>query len=348
VKEELSTELYTDAEAFPALKPEWNSLLRRSGTNTVFLSWEWQRTWWDWFGQELELRIVAIRDGAELIGLAPLYSLLDGESEIALRLIGGIDLSDYLDMIVVADGRDAAVYDALWHFLTEERSDCWDVLDLHNVPASSQTLGMLSALATTSGRVEVTSRVEEVCPVITLPATWDQYLSSLKKKQRHEIRRKIRKANREAAVDWYYVDDLTTLDSEVEDFVALHRHSGTHKRDFMDERTQGFFRAIAGEALGRGWLRLAFLVINDTKAAAMFCFDFNDSFQVYNSGYDPDLYASLSTGIVLLSYCIRDAIERGCRTFDFLRGEEEYKYRFGGVRTEIHNLKLAKRRNSHV
>jgi CelD/BcsL family acetyltransferase involved in cellulose biosynthesis len=43
-----------------------------------------------------------------------------------------------------------------------------------------------------------------------------------------------------------------------------------------------------------------------------------------------------------MAYCIQDAIERGLKVFDFLRGEEEYKYRFGAVRTEIYNLRLAK------
>jgi CelD/BcsL family acetyltransferase involved in cellulose biosynthesis len=144
------------------------------------------------------------------------------------------------------------------------------------------------------------------------------------------------------------VDDSVSLDEEVEDFVMLHRKSGAHKKAFMDERMRGFFREIAGVAFDRGWLRLASLIINDVKAASMFCFEFSNTFLVYNSGYDPDLYPSLSTGIVLLAHCIRDAIERGLKVFDFLRGEEEYKYRFGGVRTEIHNLRLTKRWSTHV
>jgi CelD/BcsL family acetyltransferase involved in cellulose biosynthesis len=348
VNEELRVEVHEDASAFPELQREWNGLLQRSGTNTIFLTWEWQRTWWNWYGEESRLCILAVWDGPELVGVAPLHARSSSEGRGALQLVGGTELSDYLDVIMVADEREAAVYRALWDFLSSEYGRAWDVLDLHNIPALSPTLRILPALGGASANVEVTSVVEEVCPIINLPSSWDGYLALLSKKQRHEIRRKVSKASREAAVRWYYVDDSVSLDEEVEDFVMLHRKSGAHKKAFMDERAQGFFREIAGVAFERGWLRLASLIINDVKAASMFCFEFDNAFLVYNSGYDPDLYPSLSTGIVLLAHCIRDAIERGLKVFDFLRGEEEYKYRFGGVRTEIHNLRLTKGWSTHV
>jgi CelD/BcsL family acetyltransferase involved in cellulose biosynthesis len=180
-----------------------------------------------------------------------------------------------------------------------------------------------------------------VCPVVSLPSTWEQYLSLVNKKQRHEVRRKIRKANREAEVTWYYARNGASLESEVEDFIKLHQKSSGQKKAFMDDRMQAFFHAIARATLEQGWLKLAFLVVNKAKVASMFCFDYNDAILVYNSGYDPDLHSSLSPGIVLLAYCIEDAIEKGRITFDFLRGEEEYKYRFGGMRTEIHHLRIS-------
>jgi CelD/BcsL family acetyltransferase involved in cellulose biosynthesis len=348
VNEQLRVKVYEDASAFHELRRDWNGLLQRSGTNTMFLTWEWQRTWWTWYGGESGLCILAIRDGPELVAVAPLQRRSSSQERATLQLVGGTELSDYLDLIVVADEREAVVYGALWDFLCHEYGHAWDVLDLHNVPASSPTLRILPALAVASADVQVRSVVEGVCPVINLPSSWDDYLALLSKKQRHEVRRKLGKSSREAVVHWYYAADSALLDKEVEDFVMLHRKSDAQKKAFMDERTQGFFREIARAAFERGWLRLASLVVNDVKAASMFCFEFHKVFLVYNSGYDPDLYPSLSTGIVLLAHCIGDAIERGIKLFDFLRGEEEYKYRFGGVATEIHNLTLSRDRSTHV
>jgi CelD/BcsL family acetyltransferase involved in cellulose biosynthesis len=347
VNRKLSSIIHRETRAFLDLQQEWNALLLHSAANTVFLTWEWQHAWWDCFGQELELRLLELRDEDDLVGLAPLYALEDPSGLRTLQLVGGVEVSDYLDLIV-ARGSEEAVYKALWQVLTGEHALKWDVLDLHNVPTSSPSIERLTALAEASGAFEITDKVEEVCPVIELPSTWDQYLSSLNKKQRHEIRRKLRKADREAEVRWYYADAPASLDAEVEDFVSLHRKSAAEKEDFMDERMQEFFRRVARATFQRGWLRLAFLVINGVKAAAMFCFEYDDAFLVYNSGYDPQLYPSLSSGIVLLAHCIRDAIDRGQRVFDFLRGEEEYKYRFGGQRTEVRNLRIARRRSADV
>ena len=341
------SQIHRDTRAFLSLLREWNPLLLRSAANTIFLTWEWQKAWWDCFGQELDLWLLELRDGNDLVGLAPLYTLEAPSGLRNLQLVGGVEVSDYLDLIVATESEET-VYETFWQILADECALEWDVLDLHNVPASSSSLQRLTALAEGSGAFELTDTVEEVCPVIHLPTTWDQYLSSLNRKQRHEIRRKLRKANREAEVHWYYADDSSSLDTEVEDFISLHRKSAMEKEAFMDERMQDFFQHVARAAFERGWLRLAFLVLNGVKAATMFCFEYDGGFLVYNSGYDPEMYRSLSSGIVLLAYCVRDAIDRGLGVFDFLRGEEEYKYRFGGVRTEVRNLRIVRRRSSSV
>jgi CelD/BcsL family acetyltransferase involved in cellulose biosynthesis len=347
VNRQLHSEIHRDTRAFLSLQREWNPLLLRSPANTIFLAWEWQKAWWDCFGQSWELCLLELRDGDDLVGLAPLYTLEAPSGLRSLQFVGGVEVSDYLDLIVARDSEES-VYETFWGILADERAVEWDVLDLHNVPATSPTLERLTALVGAGGSFEVTNSVEEVCPVIHLPATWEEYISSLNKKQRHEVRRKLRKASREAEVQWYYAEDSTSLEAEVDDFISLHRKSAAAKEDFMDERMRDFFQRVARDTFQRGWLRLAFLVFDGVKAASMLCFEYDGKFLVYNSGYDPELYPSLSSGIVLLSYCIRDAIDRGLGVFDFLRGEEEYKYRFGGVRTEVRSLRIVRQRSGSV
>jgi len=334
-----TVETYTDVQRFLALERDWNDLLKRSRQDTIFLTWQWQKTWWDFLGQEAQLCIVTVRDGDELIGLAPLYTLPSNEGPKTLCLIGGVEVSDYLD-IVVASGREEMVYEALWELLTQEHDHPWEIIDLHNLPAASPTRTTLPTLAMRTKGVQVTMETEDVCPIINLPSSWEEYLSLLNKKQRHEVRRKIRKANKEGMVRWYCVQDDKAVQSEIEDFIELHEKSGRQKRAFMDQRMQSFFQAIAHSTFKQGWLRLYSLLINEVKTAALLCFDYNDSILVYNSGYDPQLHPSLSTGTVLLAYCIQDAIQEGRGVLDFLRGDEEYKYRLGGQDTEVYNLRI--------
>nr|NIO67997.1 GNAT family N-acetyltransferase [Anaerolineae bacterium] len=180
--------------------------------------------------------------------------------------------------------------------------------------------------------------VEDVCPVIDLPATWDAYLASLDKKQRHEIRRKMRRIEREADVHWYIVDQGRDLAEEIEAFIELHQKSSADKDDFMDEQMKDFFRAVAHVLQAPGWLQLAFIEVDGRKAASMLNFDYEDAILVYNSGYDPQHRAHLSPGIVLLAYCIQHAIALERAKFDFLRGDEPYKYRFGARETKVYRL----------
>lgn len=341
VASNLIVETHTDLQGFLALQKEWNNLLKQSKIDTIFLTWQWQKIWWDFFGQEAQLCIVTVRDAGELLALAPLYASRSNSGSRTLRLIGGAEVSDYLD-IIVASGREETAYTTLWEFLTHEHDYPWEIIDLHNLPAASPTRTMLPILARQMKGIHVTMETEDVCPIIDLPSSWQEYLSLLNKKQRHELRRKIRKANTEAVLRWYYIQDGKALQAEIEDFIELHKSSGRQKKAFMDQRMQSFFQAMARATFEQGWLKLYFLLINEVKIATILCFDYNDSRMVYNSGYDPQLHASLSPGTVLLTYCIQDAIEKGRRVFDFLRGQEEYKYRLGGQNTNVYNLRISR------
>jgi len=181
-----------------------------------------------------------------------------------------------------------------------------------------------------------------VSPVIALPDTWEEYLSSLSKKQRHEVRRKRRKAEREAELSWFYVEDWHRIPSAVEEFIALHQLSSKDKEDFMTPEMQTFFRELAALAYAEGWLKLAFLKLDDRMAASYFCFDYRNDILVYNSGYDPELAPGLSPGNVLISFCIEDAIRQGRNHFDFLRGEETYKFRLGAVATHVYQVTVSR------
>ncbi len=331
-------DVFTDTTAFDALRPEWNALLADSWTNSLFMTWEWQRVWWRELGSG-ELLLLAVRDDSgRLLGVAPLY-LSHDTGRRSLTLVGCVDVSDYLD-ILVRRGCEALVYDALLTALDERRAR-WDSLTLCNVAAGSPTLAFLPRLVAARGWA-VTDDYEDVCPVITLPATWEAYLAGLSKHQRHEVRRKLRRIGEEAVAVRRVYTGGADLDAALEVFFYLHRLSHVDKATFMDDRMAAFFRNMT-QAMGeQGYVELNILEMDGAPAAAMYNFRYRDDLLVYNSGYDPGLRPNLSSGIVLLSQCIQDAIERGLRTFDFLQGDEEYKYRFGATDTELRRLTVAR------
>ncbi len=334
--EELDCIVYSpdsETDGFDALEAEWNALLQRSRYNTIFLTHEWLSTWWSYLG-EGELWILAMRRPAsgELVGIVPLYLTTPQTGERAglrtLFLVGCIEVSDYLDVIAAKDW-ETAVYRTLLRWLHSDAAPAWDAVDLCNLPQDSRTYQDLPDLAADYD-VDVNVIREDVAPQFELPTHYETYLNDLvDKKQRHEIRRKQRRAEREARVDYILVQPADNLDAEMDDFIALQQASRSDKAEFMTPEMRRFFHAMARRMMDKGWLRLSFLSLDGEKAAALLAFEYNRRYLLYNSGYDPEAHAHLSPGWVQLAYAIQYAIAVGCQVFDFMQGDEEYKYRFG-------------------
>lgn len=335
----MKLQVFSTADGFDALRVEWDNLLSVSATNEVFLTYEWQSTWWNTYCPG-DLWLIAGRDDeGHLVGIAPWF--VEQPSRF-VRMVGCVDVTDYLDLVAAPEHLSAFCV-ALADWLKEHARQ-FESLSLCNIPTQSPTLTALSHALTGSGfAVEIEQ--QEVCPAIRLPATFEAYLESLDKKQRHELRRKLRRAENAEGdkVAWYIADpglDEYEWANQVECFLELMAASHPDKKHFLeDERNVTFFRAVAPVLAARGWLQLSFLTVNGESAASYFAVDYGNRIGLYNSGLKPEAYAYLSPGIVLLTYIIRYAIEQGHTVFDFLRGNEEYKYRMGAQDSRVMELR---------
>lgn len=333
-------EYHFESAGFWALKPEWNDLLHRSCYDTLFLTWEWQSTWWRHLGEgNLVLLGFRAEEDGRLVGIAPLYFTRNDDGRMVVHEVGCRDVSDYLDLIIER-GQEDAVYNALLDYL-EQDAPAWDLADLCNIPQESSTFVRLRELAEARG-YQTLVEIEDVCPIIELPSTWEEYLMMINKKQRHEIRRKLRKAEAEVNTRFFIVGAEHDLQAEMESFIDLHQKSTPDKDEFMDSQMQGFFFDVAQVLQEQGWLQLACVEMDGTEAAMLLNFDYGGDILVYNSGYDPAQFRYLSPGIIVTARSIEMAIELGRVKFDFLRGDEVYKYRFGAQDTEIRRLLIGK------
>ncbi len=319
----------TTLEQLAAIRTEWNALLAHNAINEVFLTWEWQDAWWRAYSHG-ELFVLVGRDAhGALHGIAPWFIDTRRPEERVLRPIGCVDVTDYLD-IIAPQARREAFCSSLAAYL-HAHSDAFTRINLCNVHGQSPSLVDLPAALERVG-FQVTLRPQEVCPVIQLPDTFEGYLESLDKKQRHEARRKLRRAeNAEERVAWHLVGPNDDLEAALETFLRLMAASHPQKAAFLREaHNREFFKLVMPRMAACGWLQLAFLTAGGVPIASYLNFDYDNRILVYNSGLQPEGYAHLSGGIVLLLHLIRHAIECGRREFDFLRGNEEYKYRMGG------------------
>jgi CelD/BcsL family acetyltransferase involved in cellulose biosynthesis len=318
---------------FMALADEWNDILAHSASHVPFLRHEYLYNWWltlgggEWEHGSLNI-VAARRNDGTLCAIAPLFFTHNLEGEQALMLLGSIEISDYLDLIAPA-GEMPDFLAALLPRLAEADVPPWQVIDLYNLLEDSPTLTELKSATQALGWNYEQQQLQH-CPYIPLPGDWETYLAGIDKKQRHEIRRKMRRLeNADLPMRWYIVDDDSRLDEEIEAFLALMAQD-EEKKSFLTAAMRTQMKEAVRAAFRESWLQLAFIEIGGAKAAGYLNFDFAGHIWVYNSGLDYG-YASYSPGWVLLAYLLQWAIEHRRTAFDFMRGSEDYKYRFGAV-----------------
>jgi CelD/BcsL family acetyltransferase involved in cellulose biosynthesis len=352
----------------------WDALAARAPWATPFSQWAFHRAWWDAYGANAhEQTLVVVADDAPSdappVAIVPLmhrHEVEPGDAVTSTHMradsseeltpvppqakavfMGASYHADYATLL--ADPADLpAVAEALTTYLAAPSDDAehpepWDVVDLRRLRCGDPAA---DALAASFGAREIecswTLNVEreDVCPVAILPAdaSLDDYLSTLGKKVRHEIRRKVRRA--EAAGETRLEISGRPLD-DLDAFIDLHQRRWGDQGLFPDTvggaQSRVFFRRLFETFGPDGPLRLAFLTVGDRRIAAGVHFDDGESFYYYNAGVDPDA-RDLSPGVVLIARYLELALALGRRRMDFLRGDESYKYEWGAADEPIQRL----------
>jgi CelD/BcsL family acetyltransferase involved in cellulose biosynthesis len=346
----MQIKVFRDLSDLNSLAQEWNHLLTSSASAVPFLRHEYLTTWWQTLGggewKRAELYVVTARqDDGALAGIAPLFFTENRVGIPSLMLLGSAEISDYLD--VIARVTDLPVFlEALLAHLAGPNAPAWQLLDWYNILDSSPTLPAM-AEAARKRNWAMTQEALQHCPYIQLPGDWETYLANqVDKKQRHEIRRKMRRIEELNAhsdphhppVRWYIVQDEAGLETEIEAFLQLMTNN-PDKALFLTGMMRTQMRTTILTAFKAGWLQLSFLVVNGEKAAGYLNFDDENHIWVYNSGLD-FRFREYSPGWVLLGYLLQWANENKRAVFDFMRGDEEYKYKFGAMDRRVVRVKI--------
>jgi CelD/BcsL family acetyltransferase involved in cellulose biosynthesis len=250
------------------------------------------------------------------------------------RDLGDPEVRDYAGP-VAAPGREAEVAGLAMDWLAEDfmsRAVSW------GLPAGGPMTVALAAAADERGW-RVTEEDEAVCPALDLPGSWEEYVASLPKHDRHELRRKLRHLEAAGTVTFEEAASPGDVAAGFDTFLDLMRASRPDKDGFLTPAMESFFRDLAATFAGLGMASLGSLLLDGRTVAMTFAFEQEGATYLYNSGYDP-AQSHLAVGLLSKALAIRCAIERGQRRFDFLRGDEEYKRRLGGVPARVVRLRM--------
>lgn len=306
-------------ESFDSLALYRNEHADGLGWHLVFVLPEWLEVWWQELGSEAELYLRAVRQEETIIGIAPL--IIDGKTA---SILGSVNVCDYLDF-VVTPGREEDFFNVL---LADLQQRGISRLDLRALRPDSVAITDLVNMAQ-KRNYEVLCQPEDISLDIDLPSTWEEYLTKLDKKQRHEVRRKLRRLSEAGKVDYHLVKDSVSIQGSLDIFFKMFTESRQDKANFLTTQMESFFKSMVSTMTDVGILRLGILELDELPVAMIIFFDYNNSIYLYNSGYDPR-YNSLSVGLLCKVLCIKESIEAGKKRFDFLKGDEAYKYHLGG------------------
>ncbi len=320
---------------------DWNQILKESASHVPFLTYEYQSTWWETRGggewpEDSQLVLAAAFEGENLVGVAPLFFTENILGKPALMLVGSIEVSDFLDFIVRPEDLPAFTEGLLDILSSDPEVPEWAVLDLYNLLEESPTLAALEVAAGQLGWAYKKVHLQP-SPYIELPGDFETYLAEIDKKQRHEIRRKLRNVEQSLEVGGFYiVDDAAQVEADTAAIIKMMAQDPT-KKDFLTAEMRTHLHKTARMAFEAGWLHLAFFTLDGHKAAGNFSFNFDGRLWLYNSGWEWD-YRDFSPGWVLVAYLIEWANQNDIREFDFMRGNEAYKYKFGAVDRHIYRI----------
>jgi CelD/BcsL family acetyltransferase involved in cellulose biosynthesis len=345
----------------------WDALVDHTPSATPFSRHCMQRAWWDAYGATAHDQTLVVVDEAapdEIVGIVPLmhrHELEPGDvaarttmrhqAGTALRPVpasatgvffGASYHADYAT-ILAAPADVAAVGEAVVEALAALDPAKWDVVDLRRLRVGDPAADALAASfewAAPRACWLVTREREDVCPVLALPAgaDFEAFLGTLDKKERHEIRRKIRRV--EAAGEVRLERSADPL-GDLEAFVELHQKrwgvEGLFPETEGGAASRRFFGKLFEDCPPSGLVDLSFLTVGGRRVAAGVTFDDGAAVYYYNAGVDPDA-RELSPGVVMVARYIQRAIELGRTRVDFMRGNEPYKYQWGAVDEPIERL----------
>jgi len=332
-----------DEAGFQALKPEWDELLGVSPVNSLFLTWKWLSTWWKNLAEDRKLHIITVHRDNKIIAIAPLCvrpvrSVWFWQVRTFEFLGVGYVGSDYPDLIIRPGHEQQAIQALVFYMLNQHI-----ILNFSLVLRNSCYLSEFADLIKQQGW-RVLSNNTHVCPYIPLTGhDWESYLATLGSSHRYNLRRRIKNLHKEfTSVQFEQVKTEQQVEETLAKLIELHnrrwdKQGGSdafHRPDLLR-----FHADISKITLKKDSLRLYQLRLDGNVVAVLYGFKYNNIFYYYQSGYDLE-YSRYSVGLVIMGLTIKSAIEDGMDKYDFLHGDEEYKYLWATQQRELEQLIL--------
>ncbi len=360
----LTWDLITELDRSERFEHEWTSLLSRCAVSDPTLTPRWQKTGWDVFGSEesRRLRLIAVREGGRLVGLAPLllrrHWYRPGIPVRKLELVASGEpredeiMSEY-NGVLAERGREHDVAATMVRAVGDPTFGAWDELELPFLSPDNPMTGAMHRALLAAGHPSELTEVMSAA-YIRLPGSWEAYLTALSSQSRYLVNRTLRDLDKWAGgdVSFHVARTPEALRRGQEILLALHAERwGSEDRPsgvFESDPFRAFHERMMPWLLERGALELAWLSARGEPIAVVYNFVWNDKTYQYQSGRRITLPSSVRAGIAVHAYAIREAIERGRREYDFLGGGDRFKAQLSTAARPLLRIRAARDPLTHL
>lgn len=327
-------------DALLQIREDWTNLFVRTNC-APFLSFEWISAWYEKLAESREIYLLQAYQNERLIGILPLCLQTKSVFGFKFRQLGflgeQIGGADYLDLIA-EDENKAEIWAKAFEFLSEEKD--FDSINLENLAENSSTISILEKLCEIDKSFRFKRITSSICPQIDLTSGWESVLSASKRKD--NFKRRLKKLEKMQGFEFRSITEKSEISAAFERFAFLHEKRW--EKDGGSEATglpqlMKFHRAVVEDLAEKKLVRFDEIWVEGECRASVYGLDNGETFYYYNAGYDLD-WANYSVGMVLIGLSIKTAIARGNVLYDFLRGEETYKFDWSNAQEKLVTIKL--------
>jgi len=294
--------------------PIWEKALENENVQYPFFTFSWHKHWYAHFHTNEHVSLFTDSDNCVVIPLSI--------KDTVAHFTGGEEIADYLDAIG-SDNKKAAAWKSILPILVAQGAT---KLILKNIPKGSSTLSFFQTIS------NATITQEDTTPTLTLPSSFDTYLEELDRKDRHELKRKMKKFEGEHALLAFHPRNGSAIDMN---FLIQLMKNDTKKSTFLTPTMIAFFTELPKIYKGSLW---QFVLTQENRiVACTVAFHTDNSLLLYNSGFDPKYPGA---GLYIKVKTIAWAIEQGLTTYNFLQGNERYKYDLGAKDNAVYQVDL--------
>lgn len=300
---------------------QWSGLVERADGD-LFQTPEWITTWLEVFWRDRPLAFVVLRQGGEWAGLAPFLRDRDGTLWCAGTLVPPIHPHVRGTDLLASIDRHTVVEEVISYL---HRGNGRPKLALH-VRGDSPTLAALPRVTAAEGMCSLV-RPESSSPWVRLGPTWKGYLDSRTRHVRRELNRKMRRLEKTEHLEWSVIEGPRSLDAAIADVLHVDARSWKVQRGESiagHPSLEAFYSQLASICAARGWLRLHLMHVNGEAIAYIYGVVHRNRYYALKTSYDQE-FRALSPGIALFGHALRDAVEQGYDSFEFLGEEARWK-----------------------